>query len=312
MIVANAPIGRMNIVSALLCAAVVVGVSSLHGAPAWAFQDAVPSATDRDGEERDNPRSMTAEDVLRRLRSKKPRNPIILPIGASDGRDKKPQLLPEGTPIVSALGRPVRDGDSWLFVFEGRRGEPPYPPMPLLRNTWLEVLVPDDPTVDEGEMFILSGEVTTYRNRNYLLANAPMRASRQGRPEAVAAAVPSGDPLSERSADEVLKIMQAAAPETPVVWGPSSQALPVIGRPGRLIRDDTWWTFVFESDHPEHAEPRLRILPSQLLEMMADQVEAGATGLVFVVSGDVTEYRGDRYLLTRSAMGRPEMGNLSK
>ena len=227
-------------------------------------------------------------------------------------RDKKPQLLPEGTPIVSALGRPVRDGDSWLFVFEGRQGEPSHPPMPLLRNTWLEVLVPDDPTVDEGEMFILSGEVTTYRNRNYLLANVPMRASRQGRPEAVAAAVPSGDPLSERSADEVLKIMQAAAPETPVVWGPSSQALPVIGRPGRLIRDDTWWTFVFESDHPEHAEPRLRILPSQLLEMMADQVEAGATGLVFVVSGDVTEYRGDRYLLTRSAMGRPEMGNLSK
>ena len=53
-------------------------------------------------------------------------------------------------------------------------------------------------------------------------------------------------------------------------------------------------------------------LPNQLLEMMADQVESGATGLVFVVSGEVTEYGGERYLLTRSAIGRPIMGNLSK
>ena len=54
------------------------------------------------------------------------------------------------------------------------------------------------------------------------------------------------------------------------------------------------------------------VLPNQVMEGMVKLSERGASGLVFVVSGDVTAYRGENYVLTRMAVRRSEMGNLSK
>ena len=35
---------------------------------------------------------------------------------------------------------------------------------------------------------------------------------------------------------------------------------PLVDRPGRLMPEGEWWTFVFESDHPDYPEPDLRVL----------------------------------------------------
>ncbi len=82
-------------------------------------------------------------------------------------------------------------------------------------------------------------------------------------------------------------------------------------RPGRLVREGQWWTFVFESDHPDHPEPRLKLLPNWTLEQMVRYTESTA-GVVFIVSGEVTAYMGENYLLTRVAMRQTNMDNLSK
>ena len=103
-----------------------------------------------------------------------------------------------------------------------------------------------------------------------------------------------------------------------------------------------WWTFVFESDHPDHPELPMKLLPNKNVELMVQTFSAGDTpdegddGLaaggtltagrmlasgellaaggtqVFVVSGEVTAFRGENYLLPRVAMRMTDTGNLRK
>lgn len=86
----------------------------------------------------------------------------------------------------------------------------------------------------------------------------------------------------------------------------------IVTRPGRLVYDGQWWTFVFESDHPDRPEPPIKLLPNRNLEVMVRAVETRAQGLVFVVSGEVTVFQGENYLLTTVAMRRANVGNLQK
>jgi hypothetical protein len=69
---------------------------------------------------------------------------------------------------------------------------------------------------------------------------------------------------------------------------------------------------LFESDHPEHPEPPMRLLPNHGVGFMVRSLERGGPGLVFVVSGEITAFEGDNYLLPRSVTQRIEMGNLRK
>lgn len=88
---------------------------------------------------------------------------------------------------------------------------------------------------------------------------------------------------------------------------------PLSNRPGRLIKpDDCWWTFVLESDHKDRPEPRLRLLPCSRLEQMVRAVENASTDIVFVVTGEVTVFDGENYLLVRVARRRTDTGNLKK
>jgi len=86
---------------------------------------------------------------------------------------------------------------------------------------------------------------------------------------------------------------------------------PISMRPGRLVEEGGWWILVFESDHPDYPEPRMRVLPCKQLERMTDAIRGTTTGIVFIVSGEVTVYQGENYLLPRVARRRIETGNLS-
>jgi len=120
----------------------------------------------------------------------------------------------------------------------------------------------------------------------------------------------------QRPASEIIR---PNAPDTgdaaPRTAGPRTllpEGTPIVSRAGRVVRDGIWWTLVFESDHPEHPEPPIRILPNSSLEVMARMAETIPTGLVFIVSGEVTEFEGQNYLLVRVFMRRQESGNLTK
>ena len=88
------------------------------------------------------------------------------------------------------------------------------------------------------------------------------------------------------------------------------EGLTLVNRPGRVFREGAWWVFAFESDHPEHPEPPMKLLASRGVELMAQTAERGERGLVFLVSGEVTVFEGENYLLPTLVTRRIELGNL--
>lgn len=86
----------------------------------------------------------------------------------------------------------------------------------------------------------------------------------------------------------------------------------LVDRVGRLTREGDWWIFVFEGESPAHPEPPLKLLPNQLLERMVIASEGATSSSVFVVSGEVTEFKSENYLLLRKLLHRRSMGNLQK
>jgi hypothetical protein len=84
----------------------------------------------------------------------------------------------------------------------------------------------------------------------------------------------------------------------------------VVDRPGRLQREGDFWVFAFESRSTQQAEPPLRLLPNRALEDMEIASAGGTRAMVFLVSGEVTEYHGVNYLLIQKMLVRPNLGNL--
>ncbi|MCB9854997.1 MAG: hypothetical protein H6818_04860 [Phycisphaerales bacterium] len=83
----------------------------------------------------------------------------------------------------------------------------------------------------------------------------------------------------------------------------------IVDRAGRLTRDGDYLTFTFESRGEGPVEIPLRLLPNRLLEDMELIAEGGRKSVVFVVSGEVTEYRGVNYLMLQKLLIRPDLGN---
>jgi hypothetical protein len=67
-----------------------------------------------------------------------------------------------------------------------------------------------------------------------------------------------------------------------------------------------------DSEVPGKTELPLKILPNQNLELMARMAERESTGLVFVLSGEVTAFEGENYLLPRMVRRRVDLGNLRR
>ena len=137
------------------------------------------------------------------------------------------------------------------------------------------------------------------------------------------------DPWDEPTAEDLVDELRRQRPATEIVRpertleespaehpAGGGQLLPegtmIPRRLGRVVRDGNWWTFVFESDHPDHPEPPTRLLPNTYLEVMARMAHTIPTGLVFEVSGEVTEFEGYNYLLVRSCVRWQDSGNLTK
>jgi len=107
--------------------------------------------------------------------------------------------------------------------------------------------------------------------------------------------------------DETSLPPNAVAPVTPKLM-PDGYRL--VDRPGRLAREGDYWVFTFENRSRGEAEIPIRLLPNRLLEDMEVVSEGGTKAVVFVVSGEVTEYHGVNYLLIQKLLTRPDLGNL--
>lgn len=100
---------------------------------------------------------------------------------------------------------------------------------------------------------------------------------------------------------------------TNAVAQPERKLLPdgyrLVDRPGRLVREGDGFVFAFESCGLGAPELPLRLLPNRLLEDMEIKSDGGEKSLVFIVSGELTEYRGVNYFLIQKLLIRSELGN---
>jgi len=281
------------------------------------------------------PSQPTAEDVLRALKQRRPVNDVIPP-GSRAARDAvlanttptNRLMLPEGLSVVSRTGRLSHEGRWWIFTFDD---DASLPPMKLLPNANLELMVGSLRGDPAPIRFTVTGELTVFEGENYLIPRNALRAAGDTVMPAHhddAAPYPSRVP-PDASAEDVLAAMQALQPKSAILpLGASSSedksrpqpadhpesfisdGSPLMNRAGRLIRQGLWWTLVSDSDRSEQPEPPLRLLPNQVVELMVRESPRG--GGKFLVSGEVTSFEGEYYLLTRVASRHVDTGNLRK
>ncbi len=267
----------------------------------------------------------TPEDILRAMQRERPGSEV-LPPGSAGGRDdwrNKPQLWPEGFFLIEKTGTVKRQGEDWWFHFEPPLGDVPED-MPLLPNTHLETMVRMATTATSPMRFTVSGEVTVYGGRNYLLVRAVARAAPPAETQ-----LPAREERirGDAATTDVMDVLKRQAPqmavppssETGMRAGAGSSASdrllaegsPVVRRVGRVLREGAVWTFVSDAQRGDSSEPPLSLLPNQVVESMIREAQRGGSeGLVFTVSGEVTLFFGKNYLLPRVATRRVDLGNL--
>lgn len=275
-----------------------------------------------------SPEHATADDLLRELQRRRPANEVIPPASSAGGEFPRaePKLWPDGWTVVDVAGRLARGGAWWTFVGDSARFSRP---VKLLPNASLEVMVRTATHAPSEVPFIVAGEMTVYHGENYLLVRA-VRRSRAAMEAAKEPDAPSPDEPASPDApvDDVLAVLKARKLANPLLDlteggshdlspGPFARApglLPdgslIASRAGRAVRQDDWWVFVFESDHPDHRDTPIKLLPNLVTETMVTATEQEGVGVVFVVSGEVTQFEGENFLLPRFATRRVEMGNL--
>ena len=82
----------------------------------------------------------------------------------------------------------------------------------------------------------------------------------------------------------------------------------IADRRGRLIRGNVFWVFVFESDGKALADPPVKVLPNRWLEKMESDVVASSDPIIFRISGEITCYHGENFLLPRKVLVEREFG----
>ena len=256
-------------------------------------------------------------------------NVVLTPEGSSGlrGTDEQTALLPEGAAITNRPGRLEQQGIWWTLIETTEQGERA---IKLLPNGTLDQMVRTHEAAKEPITFNVSGLVTVFGEENYLLARSAMRVAKEAE-EFSTPAPPVEAPDGKLSAEDVRARLQDSSSTQTIITplgaprghdaNPDTLAraallipggTPLMSRPGRLVRSGDWLTFYFESDHPDNPQPAMKMLPSQTLSLMMEAAPAHTPGLVFLVSGEVTEYRGENYLLARAAMRRIDSGNLSQ
>jgi hypothetical protein len=88
----------------------------------------------------------------------------------------------------------------------------------------------------------------------------------------------------------------------------------IINRRARMVQsaDGNRSVLVFEADSAEAAEPPMILLPCRILEDMETLVEERGDQLIFIISGQITAYRGVNHLLPTMMREAADPANLRR
>ncbi len=284
---------------------------------------------------------LSPEEIARRLRSDRE-----VPVTPSRGWRRKtepPTRLPaEGTAVIGRIGWIAKGkDDGWRVVtFENGRNLSNQPPRRLLPCRLLEEVearIEENPT----KRFRFSGETTTDSKHAYLLLQrveevepgaTDLRPLEPAPVETAPATQTTSQPAS--SDDNIGELIgellrqrpgravrvapsprrtarenvESVAPAGRRPFSPGKRDL-VVDRIVRIVKDSEspWWEGRFESDNTLR-EPPVRVLPSLHLEWIRQRMrKTGFRDLRLRVSGDITYYRGKRYLLLRKVLYQRDM-----
>ncbi|NLW84773.1 MAG: hypothetical protein GXY41_10295 [Phycisphaerae bacterium] len=239
------------------------------------------------------------------------------------------RLMPEGYLVAGVKGRVAKDSDKaeWAFfpaveITDGKGVLAVEKAVTLLPCSTLEQvaqLAGDEQTVNVR----LWAMVTDYRGQNYLYALyfLPVRSEPDvapvevNKPDESAATVPATEKESVLP-DEILQMMQrnripdlTRLDEIAAV----SDDRNLIHRTGRIqsVEEDA---FVFTQDGfgQNVGQASYRLLPSTALELIRRDMQRTSGRVRYVVSGVMTEFEGQAYLLIRRAVRTYTHGNFTQ
>jgi len=234
-----------------------------------------------------------------------------------------------------------RPGGWWELHFEPEEDSPDLPALRVLPNLLLEELA-DRHESDPDTAYRVTGEVHVHERAGYILLRratvlakeAPSAPSPPAETQAAvdAATQPAATRPAEGTAEDVMARLLADRPDMPVVTarpaaqGPAdapsvaptrNESTLTSGRSGLVVDrlvyvlpKDTGklWVARFASDNTLR-EPPLRLMPCLKLQQTQAAVRANRNKQIqWRVTGEVTQYRGKRYLLIRKILPEREMG----
>ncbi|MEP0843924.1 MAG: hypothetical protein HRF43_14570 [Phycisphaerae bacterium] len=252
--------------------------------------------------------------------------------------------LPEGYIVARRPATITRQDNGWVAALEPVPGLPEAMPMRLLPNGRLAVLETILSSGTPGSRFAVTGRVTEFQGANYLLLENVMELiePREPPPRSEGVTPPTAEPQTrpssgkEPTAEELIQQLMRDRPTHQVVApaeSPAVQTAPAGGESGeppsavkdqaywpertllsdrlvRLVPNEGTWLMAFDDPGRNPTDRPIRVLPSRLLESAINLTGGGTRGVVLVVSGEVTAYRGTNYLLLRKVLVRRGYGNL--
>ncbi len=102
-------------------------------------------------------------------------------------------------------------------------------------------------------------------------------------PSSPAPGPPASDPLDRFRADD-----------RELLW---PEDFLLAGRRGRIRQNGKWWEFVFAPTQERGADKPVRVLPNSKLRQMVTYARTSNEAAEFGITGPVTEYRGENYVL---------------
>ncbi len=221
-------------------------------------------------------------------------------------------------------------------------------PIEVLPGKWLTAMnrVTEN-QIDLSIKFRIWGEITTFNRRNFILPTyvATVSLFGQGDNETNPVPAPAGqdsapDKLPEKFRQALLRIKPVSPLE---LLGPSDSELReqdteadrqrrerltlgskpdegwlegemVVDRVGRVLYDnvESCWLFTFDADNQSMAEPPVLLHPCQLLEVMASAEMRMSYAPRFRISGQITKYKGQNYMLLRKILFVVDQDNLGR
>ncbi len=292
-----------------------------------AAQDAAPST---------RPTEPSAAENLDSLLLDRPDPPLILPNGAEPDAEPAPKLPAEGSEVSDEPARLVRDEEIgwWVLTFD----DPDVSSRRVLPNRYLRSL--EEILAQQGDArFAVSGVTTVAGANAYLLIRSATELKDKPRPTTrpttapTEQTAPDSQPADATDTGTLIDLMRQDEPGKPILEAgqpahdmsqtpsvaPVDAAPIASARPGlivdRVVRvvpdgDSGWWLANFEADN-NLREPPLRLLPCRLTarvqasERKRDWRDPPGR---YRATGEVTRYKGRRYLLPRKLIPIRDMG----